>query len=53
MEDFKDMYVKLYDKVSIAINNLQWALRECEDTYIGNNDPYIIELFHDEREKED
>ena len=49
MEDFKDMYVRLYDKVTSAINNLQWALREGEEAYIGNNDPYIIELFHEER----
>ena len=52
MEDFKEMYVKLYDKVTIAINNLQWALLEGEDKYIGNQDPHIIELLYDER-KED
>ena len=52
MEDFKDMYVKLYDKVISAINNLQWALLEGEEEYIGNNDPHIIELLYDEQ-KED
>ena len=52
MEDFKDMYVKLYDKVTSAINNLQWALREGEETYIGNHDPHIIHILHHER-KED
>ena len=52
MEDYKDMYVKLYDKVTSAINNLQWALWEGEQTYIGNGDPNIIQLLHDERKEE-
>ena len=47
MEEFKDMYARLYDKVTGAVNNLQWALREGEETYLGNNDPHIIELFND------
>ena len=51
MEGYKDMYVKLYDKVTSAVNNLQWALRENEEEYIGNDDPHIIELLHDERKE--
>ena len=51
MEDYKDMYIKLYDKVTTAINNLQWALLEGEETYIGNHDPHIIELFQSERKE--
>ena len=48
MKDYKDMYIKLYDKVTSAINNLQWALWEGEEEYIGNRDPHIIQLLHDE-----
>ena len=51
MEDYREMYVKLYGKVASAINNLQWALLEGEEKYIGNNDPHIIELLYDKRKE--
>ena len=49
MDEFKDMYGGLYGKVTDAVNNLQWALWEWEETFFENNDPHIIELFNDNR----
>ena len=51
MEGFNDMYISLFDKVTSAVNILQWALREGEEAYIDSNDPSIIQLFKNEREE--
>jgi len=52
MPNYKDMYFKLFDKITSAINILQWAQREGEEAYIDSDDPSIIQLFNDERGEE-
>jgi len=52
MMDFKNMYFKLFDQVTSAINILQWAQREGEESYICNYDPSIIQLFKNDDEEE-
>ncbi len=45
MPDYKAMYYKLFSRVTDAINILQKAQIEGEDTYIRNDDaPILIPL---------
>jgi hypothetical protein len=53
MADFKNMYFKLFDQVTSAVNILQWAQREGEEAYIDSDKPSIVQLFKNEDEGKD
>ena len=44
MADYKSMYYRLFNRVSYAIEILQAAQQEGEDTFIDNSDNPVIEL---------
>jgi len=53
MADFREMYFNLFNKVTCAVNILQDAQREAEETYIESDNPHITQLFNDERNEDD
>jgi hypothetical protein len=53
MSYIKEMYSGLFDKVTTAVNILQWAQREWEEAYIDSDDTSIIQLFKNEDEGKD
>jgi len=53
MTDYKDMYLRLFNQVARVANILQWALWEGESSYLGSDDPSIIELFMNEGERKE
>jgi hypothetical protein len=51
MPDYKSMYIKLFNRVTDAVEMLQKAQQEGEEVYAGSEDPEIV-LLHDEDTEE-
>lgn len=43
MIDYKEMYLKLFRALTVSIDILKDAQRECEEIYISNQDDEILE----------
>jgi hypothetical protein len=51
MPDYKKMYFALFNAITVAVDQLQSAQRDGENTYIGSEDSPLVVLPDQENKK--